>query len=173
MHDSGPNGIMHIFGNMFGLWMFGSLLEEYMGPKRFLTFYIISGLGAAVCHLTVLYFENIQLTNLIQQLPAYEQMKYEAGLARRLNEATLGASGAVFGCLAAFAYLFPNMPIYLYFLFPIKAKWLVLFYTVFELYAGIRRSAGDNIAHFAHLGGALAGFLFVYFWKKNNRRRFY
>jgi membrane associated rhomboid family serine protease len=90
-----------------------------------------------------------------------------------ISQPTLGASGAVFGCLAAFAYLFPNTYIYLYFFVPIKAKWFVLIYIVFELVMAVNNSAGDNIARWAHLGGALVGFILVYYWNKSNRRNFY
>jgi membrane associated rhomboid family serine protease len=89
-----------------------------------------------------------------------------------LNIPTVGASGAVFGALAAFGYLFPNTLIYLYFFFPIKAKWFVILYAGAELWMGIRNSGG-NVAHFAHLGGALIGFLLVYYWNKKNRKTFY
>jgi membrane associated rhomboid family serine protease len=90
-----------------------------------------------------------------------------------LNQATLGASGAVFGCLAAFAYLFPNTIFLIYYIIPLKAKWAIPGYIIFELFSAVRNSAGDNIAHVAHLGGALVGFLLVYFWNKNNRKTFY
>ena len=79
----------------------------------------------------------------------------------------------MFGCLAAFGYLFPNSLLYIYFLIPIKAKWVVLIYAVLELWAGVRNTAGDNVAHWAHLGGGLAGFLLVFYWNKTNRRNFY
>ena len=91
----------------------------------------------------------------------------------QINQATVGASGAVFGCLAAFGYLFPNSLIYLYFFIPIKAKWFVLMYAAMEFFMGVRNSAGDNVAHWAHLGGALVGFLLVLYWNKTRRRRFY
>lgn len=162
----------HIFFNMFALWMFGSVLENVWGPKRFLTFYIVSGLGAALCHMIVLYFENQQIINEYNLLPLAQQQFYAENLKGLLNGATVGASGAVFGCLAAFGYLFPNTYIYLYF-FPIKAKWAVLMYAGYELFASIQNSAGDTVAHIAHLGGALAGFLMVYFWNKNNKKTFY
>jgi membrane associated rhomboid family serine protease len=90
-----------------------------------------------------------------------------------INQATLGASGAVFGCLAAFGYLFPNTEIYLYFFIPLKAKWFVLLYAAFELTMAFRNSAGDEVAHIAHLGGAVVGFALVYFWNKTNKKRFY
>jgi membrane associated rhomboid family serine protease len=91
----------------------------------------------------------------------------------RLNVPTIGASGAVFGCLAAFGYLFPNTYINVWFILPIKAKWFVLLYMAVELFATFKESAGDNVAHLAHLGGALFGFLLVWFWNKKNRRNFY
>lgn len=163
----------HIFFNMFALWMFGSILENLWGPKRFLTFYLISGLGAALCHLIVLYYENNQLLQQFYSMSLSERQVYANAITQRLNEPTIGASGAVFGCLAAFGYLFPNTYVYFYFFIPIKAKWFVLIYAGAELFAGIRSSAGDNVAHFAHVGGALAGFLMVYFWNKRNKKTFY
>jgi membrane associated rhomboid family serine protease len=90
----------------------------------------------------------------------------------KLNVPTVGASGAVFGCLAAFGYLFPNSIVYAY-LIPMKAKWFVILYAGLELWLGLQNSAGDNVAHWAHLGGALVGFLLVLYWNRNNRRRFY
>jgi membrane associated rhomboid family serine protease len=89
-----------------------------------------------------------------------------------ISTPTVGASGAVFGCLAAFGYLFPNTLIYLYFFVPVKAKWFVIFYAAAELWMGVTNSGG-NVAHFAHLGGALIGFLLVLYWNKNNRKTFY
>lgn len=165
--------IGHLFSNMFALWMFGSILENLWGPKRFLTFYLICGLGAALCHLTVLYFEMQPVIEKFNQLSYEEQQYLIKNPEYVLNGITLGASGAVFGCLAAFGYLFPNTYIYIYFLFPLKAKWFVLIYAFFELYNGIKNSAGDNVAHFAHLGGALFGILLVITWNKTNRRNFY
>ncbi len=168
-------GFAHIFFNMLALWMFGSILENFWGAKRFLIFYMVCGLGAAVLHLVTLYIELTPVVDKIHSFPyeIQEQLRYASGAVNPLNSATLGASGAVFGCLAAFGYLFPNTPIYLYFLFPIKAKWFVIFYAGMELYLGVRNSAGDSVAHWAHLGGALVGFLMVWFWNKTNRRTFY
>ena len=214
MHSTETFG--HIFFNMFALWMFGSILENLWGPKRFLTFYIASGLGAAVVHLGVTwlgYHDFPQAFALFSQNPSpelfaqiYQDHLKGTGLgidARDVYDnwmnnpslgyatsieameilkdykyyndinATLGASGAVFGCLAAFGYLFPNSYIYLYFFVPIKVKWFVLGYAAVELFMGLRNSAGDNVAHWAHLGGALVGFLLVFFWNKTNRRTFY
>jgi len=189
MHGS----LEHIFFNMFALWMFGSILENVWGPKRFLTFYLISGFGAALLHMIVLYFNaqgmltdyhSVNSANdamaFLTKYPPERQFRTDdlttilnTTLQDHLNEATLGASGAVFGCLAAFGYLFPNTYIYLYFFLPIKAKWFVIGYAALELYSAVQNSAGDNVAHFAHLGGALAGFLMVYFWNKTNKKTFY
>jgi membrane associated rhomboid family serine protease len=90
-----------------------------------------------------------------------------------ISNPTIGASGAVFGILAAFVFLFPNTYLYFYFLVPIKAKWVGLAYFGFEIYSGVLNNAGDNIAHWAHIGGGLVGFLLVLTWNKKNRRNFY
>lgn len=163
----------HLLSNMFALWMFGSALENVWGPKRFLTFYMLCGLGAAVLHMFTLYMENAPIAEYMKyQSPEY-QAEWLYSHEYRVNSTTVGASGAVFGCLAAYGYLFPNSMIYLYFLVPMKAKWFVIIYAAFEFWAGIQNSAGDNIAHWAHLGGALVGFLLVLHWNKRNRRNFY
>jgi membrane associated rhomboid family serine protease len=167
----------HIFFNMFALWMFGAVLENYWGAKRFLIYYMITGIGAAVCHLAVLYYEMTPIWNEINQqlqgAPADQVKQLLSNPNIEINQATVGASGAIFGCLAAFGYLFPNSLIYLYMFVPIKAKWAVLAYAGIELYSGIRASAGDNVAHWAHLGGALVGIIVVMFWNRTNRRNFY
>lgn len=209
--------IGHIASNMFALWMFGSVLENLWGPRRFIIFYLICGVGAAVLHLGALWYENMPLLtdfqnfkihptvqnfyNFFQAHPLYSdysgsgsiinlgnQWQANPGGTQYLGQAitavteytnfalsgtTMGASGAVFGCLAAFGYLFPNNYIYLYFLVPIKVKWVIIAYMVIELYSTWRNTAGDNVAHIAHLGGALVGFLLVYFWNRTNRRQFY
>jgi membrane associated rhomboid family serine protease len=169
MHGS----IEHILFNMFALWMFGSILENVWGGKRFLTFYILCGLGSAALHLLVLYYEMAPLMETFHLLPLDQQQDLLYSNTFRVNEATIGASGAVFGCLAAFGYLFPNSLIYLYFFVPIKAKWFVLFYAGMELFFGIRSSAGDSVAHWAHLGGAIVGLILVIYWNRNNKRNFY
>lgn len=132
--------MFHIFFNMIGLYMFGSILEGIWGPRRFLNFYLLCGLGAAALQLGISYF-NDQFTIL------------------------LGASGAVFGLLVAFAMMFPNTELYLYFAIPIKAKYLVIGYGLFELYNGF--FSHDNIAHFAHLGGLAVGVIIILIWKRN------
>lgn len=171
LHDnSGPS---HILYNMFALWMFGSVLENYWGGKRFLTFYVISGIGAAVFHLAVLYHEMAPVMDTFHLLPIEQQQQLVNDPSFRVNEPTLGASGAIFGCLAAFGYLFPNQYIYLYFLVPIKVKWAVLGYAAIELFNGVNPTAGDSVAHWAHLGGGLVGLLLVIYWNRTNRRNFY
>lgn len=169
MHGS----IGHIFWNMFSLWMFGSMLENLWGSKRFLIFYMVSGLGAAFLHLGVLYFEMEPIMAQFRSLPTSQQSEYLYSRQFIINTPTVGASGAVFGCLAAFGFLFPNSLLYIYFLFPVKAKWFVLVYAALELWGGVQNTAGDNVAHWAHLGGGLAGFLLVFYWNKTNRRNFY
>jgi membrane associated rhomboid family serine protease len=212
-------GFSHIFFNMLALWMFGAVLENIWGSKRFLAFYLVCGLGAALIHLLFLSYEFIPMMkdyafifqqhtegaetqgiamadfiskyhirfnadgesllpylrsgqsspevnlNIFKNITAY----YE----NNINTATIGASGAVFGVLAAFGYLFPNTQIYVYFLFPIKAKWFVLFYGAIELYEGVSNSAGDTVAHWAHVGGALVGLLIVITWNKTNKKTLY
>lgn len=169
MHGS----FTHLFFNMVGLWMFGVALEHRYGSKRFLQFYILSGLGAALLHMGILYIEMEPIMNIYRQLSVDEQLSLIDDPTFKVNVATLGASGAVFGCLAAFGYLYPNSIIYIDFLIPIRAKWMVLIYAGMELLLAVRNSAGDTVAHFAHLGGAITGFLLVYFWNKRNRRSFY
>ena len=169
MHGS----FTHILFNMLALWMFGSILENLWGSKRFLVFYMLCGLGAALMHLGVLYMEMDKVMDYFQQLPFDQQQQLLYSDRFKVNTPTVGASGAVFGCLAAFGYLFPNSLIYLYFFIPIKAKWFVIIYAGLELWLGVQNSAGDNVAHWAHLGGALVGFLLVLYWNKRNRRHFY
>jgi len=163
----------HIIFNMLILWMFGSILENFWGPKRFLTFYIVCGIGAALLHLLVIYQELSPAYETLNSLPVHEQMAYRYDPQISLNEATLGASGAIFGCMVAFGLLFPNSLIYIYALIPVKAKWAVLAYVLYELFLGVKNNAGDNVAHWAHLGGGLVGLLLVFYWRKTDRRNFY
>jgi membrane associated rhomboid family serine protease len=158
---------------MFALWMFGSVLENVWGPKRFVIFYMVCGLGAALFHMGVLYYETEQAIKAFNVASYQQQYLLQENIAIKLREATLGASGAVFGCLAAFGYLFPNTYIYIYFLLPLKAKWFVMIYAGFELVQAVENSAGDNVAHVAHLGGALVGIILVYYWNKTNKKTFY
>lgn len=180
-------GLTHIFFNMFALWMFGRVLESVWGPKRFLTYYLVTGIGAAVLHTLVNYFEY---QSVISKLSA-EQIEYvkEVGsniwtegknftdpqlskLNIILNTPTVGASGAVFGILLGFGMLFPNTQLMLLFPpIPIKAKYFVIGYGVLELYLGFSQP-GSNVAHFAHIGGMLFGFIMIKYWNRN-RNKFY
>lgn len=166
-------GIDHILFNMLALWMFGTKLENYWGPKRFLFYYLVCGLGAGLLHLFVLYLEMAPLMEQFKQLPMDKQLELINSPRFIINGITVGASGSIFGLLAAFGYLFPNTLLYVYFAIPIKAKWFVLIYGAIELALGIRNSAGDNVAHFAHLGGAITGFIILLIWNKTNRRTLY
>jgi membrane associated rhomboid family serine protease len=174
-------GIAHIFFNMYALWIFGKTLESVWGSKRFLIYYLITGLGAA-------FF--LQLVNYIQFGPDIAAVKaaysvdrinhtllgeilhpgnqfYQIG--RELIRPTVGASGAVYGVLLAFGMLFPNTPLFIMFIpIPIKAKWLVIGFGGLELFLGLTQSGG-NIAHFAHLGGMIFGFFLIRYWNKFTR----
>ncbi|HTI90936.1 MAG TPA: rhomboid family intramembrane serine protease [Puia sp.] len=169
LHGNWP----HVLYNMLFLWMFGSSLENHWGAKKFLIFYVVSAIGAAVVHLIVLFFEMAPLAEQLHALPIDMQQEYLTNPQFPLNMATVGASGAVFGCMAAMGFLFPNQYIYVNFLFPIKVKWYVLIYAAGELFSGIHNTAGDNVAHWAHLGGGLVGLLLVLYWNRTDRRNFY
>lgn len=182
MHST--NGFAHIFFNMFSLWMFGMTLERTLGSARFLFYYISCGVGAALIQELVwaLTWEDtfvrlIANSNGIDFPEAREyinQMMHlpegKAAIARNLNVfVTIGASGAVYGVLLAFGMLFPNAPLYLFFIpVPVKAKWMVIGMGVIELLIGLSEAAGkaDGVAHFAHLGGMIFGFFIILYWKK-------
>ncbi len=168
MFAHSPNMIFHIFFNMFALWMFGRVPENFWGGKRFLLFYLIFGVGAAICHLTMQYISWEQMEQAILAGDMVRAEKYS----RSVGPA-LGASGAVMGIFAAFAYLFPNTKLFIMLIpIPIKAKWAILGLAAYDLFGGVT-NIGSNIAHFAHLGGALTGFILVLIWNKTDRRRFY
>lgn len=171
-NDRGQVVFAHIFFNMFALWMFGSTLENYWGSKRFLNFYLICGIGAVIINMIIMYIHN---TALIHQYSAAVDPDTAAVYRDQiLNVPLLGASGAIFGVLVAFGYTFPNTEMILIPIpFPIKAKWLVIGYVLLELFLGISPTKGDDVAHFAHLGGALVGFITVFIWNKTHRRDFY
>ncbi len=175
MHDT--QSIGHVFFNMFGVYMFGRVLENVWGPKRFLTFYLLTGIGAGIIQeLAWLYdFKDLLSSGLdIVNVQGYGIMSKDLYLSKLT---TVGASGAVFGILLAFAMLFPNVPLYIIFIpVPIKAKYFVVFYGIAELFMGVTNFGGGNIAHFAHLGGMLFGYILVKYWKKkdaDNGRYFY
>ena len=131
----------HLFVNMLAVFMFGRSLEHYWGSKRFLTYYMVTGIGAGLIQLLVCYLQGSFVP-------------------------TIGASGSVFGLLLAFGMLFPNAMVYLFFAIPVKAKYMVIGYGVLAFFLGVSNRAGDNIAHFAHLGGMLFGIFMILYWKK-------
>ncbi len=211
-------GWAHIFFNMFALWMFGNVIENVWGGKKFLIFYMLTGLGSGVVYIFWIHFTlhtNLDMLNAIishPTVPGVEAYFHQYGFhlnaltttlsqsdlnlfnhnmnllasgsatptdiqqvisflstykAEMVNEmVVIGASGAIFGLLLAFGMMFPNTLIYLYFAIPIKAKWFVMGYGLIELFSGISDRPGDNVAHFAHIGGMLVGFLIIWYWKK-------
>ena len=195
----------HLFSNMFGLFMFGPLLERMWGPKRFLFFYFFTGIGAGLLFSGIDYFENSQVRNaveiftqnptpdgLVDFMSKHAKGIYESSLdflnkfeenptnsvyiqdsinfvktyyEHLINTPMVGASGAIFGILMAFGLLFPNTELFLLFVpFPIKAKYFVAFYGLYELYAGIQNAQSDNVAHFAHIGGMLFAYILLRYW---------
>ena len=205
-------GFSHIFFNMFALWMFGNVLENLWGSKRFLIYYMITGIGAAVIQVLITwyqisaiqtamdiyqshpspdafgalmhkYFDGIydpeRLSTLINSWSIdpgnsfYFKESVEAVhklITMKMDTPVIGASGAVFGLLLAFGMLFPNSLIYVYFAIPVKAKWFVIIYGVLELYGGVANRSGDNVAHFAHLGGMIFGYFLIIYWKRKMNR---
>lgn len=212
MHGS----TMHLLSNMFGLFIFGPLLEQFWGPKRFLIFYFVTGIGAGVLYSGIDYIETNRFATAVEnyiQDPTPAEFKYilekkggiDVGrypdlnsriydyadhpedqgyinwsisqlrelLVMKSNSQMVGASGAIFGILLAFGMLFPNTTLMLLFPpIPIKAKYFVAIYGLFELFSGIQRSSGDNVAHFAHLSGMLVAFILLKIWQ-NDRKKFF
>lgn len=167
MHGS----LSHLIFNMFALWMFGYTLENIWGTKKFAFYCLIACLGAALMQEITYYFINHDLLT-----GGYTQVRLPDGLTMAKEEYlniynTIGASGICFGVLLAFGMMFPNTYIYLYFLFPIKTKWFVLGYFLLELFNGVATTS-DGVAHFAHLGGALAGLIVLLIWKHRKRPSF-
>jgi membrane associated rhomboid family serine protease len=200
----------HLFSNMFGLLIFGPILEQTLGEKRFILFYLITALGAGLIYSAIHFFEVYPFINAAQDflarptaegfaqfLSGYDQNVYQAYLVfvddyarnssnpqyqqeaeqivnnlvtMRINSPMVGASGAIFGVIMGFGYLFPNMQMMLLFPpIPIKAKYMVGFYGIYALYSAVEKVPGDNVAHFAHLGGMLVGFLLIRYWKITTR----
>lgn len=162
----------HLFFNLFAVWMFGYTLENIWGQKRFIIFCLVSCLGAALAQQITYYFMYSDLVNGV-----YSGVNIGNGItistAEFLNNLnTIGASGVVFGLLAAFGAMFPNSTIYLYFFIPLKTKWFVIGYIVLELINGISTTS-DGVAHFAHLGGAVAGLILLWFWKRKRDEYMY
>lgn len=178
MHDT--HGLAHIFFNMFSLLMFGTILEQTFGGKRFLFYYMSTGIGAAIIQLLIMHFE---IASIASSLPAeavetvyregysvLSQAKnyVEPGMAEMnllINTPIVGASGAVFGILLAFGMIYPNEILSIFFIIDIKAKYAVIGYGVLELIFGVS-GVMSNIAHFAHLGGMLVGLLIILIWRK-------
>jgi len=213
--------LTHIFFNMFALWMFGSALENFWGPKRFLVYYFVTGIGAALFHYVIFYFQIdpvLTAMNAFISHPDFESLnafisshkfiisdnsgeiwaqfqKFQTNYALLTQDhhnmqalqgcvnfvseyrehflnmpVVVGASGAIYGLLLAFGMMFPNSMIYIYFLFPMKAKWFVVFYGALELFSAIWRP-GDNVAHFAHLGGMIFGIVLILLWRRKDRMK--
>jgi len=214
-------GWEHILFNMFALWMFGYVVENVWGGKKFLIYYLVTGLGSAAVYLVWIHFtlapnldalqkiishptvtgvenyfskygfrvgeinplvtqsdvatfnHNMNLlaqgsagSNILQQIITFLS-NYRIEMLNQM--VVIGASGAIFGLLLAFGMMFPNSLIYLYFAIPIKTKWFVIGYGLLELFSGIRNNPGDNVAHFAHVGGMLVGLLIMLYWKKHGK----
>ena len=166
-------GFEHLFFNMFAVWMFGRILEHVWGPKRFLFYYFVCGVGAGLCQ------ELMQYIDYVVELAPYARVDMGGGFIVSMGEYlnymnTVGASGSVYGILLAFGMLFPNEQMFIFPLpVPIKAKYFVVGYAVIELVLGLTNQGG-NIAHFAHLGGMLFGFLLIMYWrKKRNNEQYY
>ncbi|OFX68911.1 MAG: hypothetical protein A2X12_05205 [Bacteroidetes bacterium GWE2_29_8] len=206
----------HLLFNMFALWMFGSALENFWGTKKFIIYFLVTGLGAAFFHYLILYYNELRpaieiINNYINKpdikefestiLLITEKIHFNNSMRDLYNEFIntyntlawkdnqnitnlsvefmqqlktetynapniIGASGAVFGMLLAFGMIFPNTLIYLYFFIPIKAKYFVIIYGALEIYLGVSRNSNDNVAHFAHLGGMIFGYILIKYWDK-------
>ncbi|EDM34394.1 putative transmembrane rhomboid family protein [Pedobacter sp. BAL39] len=183
--------IAHIFFNMFALFMFGGVIESRWGAKRFLNFYLITGLGAVALQLGVQAYEVYHITGSIFNSGITDMELVNQGIQANISIPGLseeekntllgiygfpmvGASGAVFGLLVAFGMLYPNTELYIMLIpIPIKAKFIIPIYILAELFLGVARIPGDSIAHYAHLGGALLGFILVKLWKDKDNNRFY
>jgi membrane associated rhomboid family serine protease len=201
MHDT--TNFLHIFFNMWLFVMLGAYLENIWGAKRFFIFYIVSAMGSFALYNMIGFIEIMQLKSMLAQQFDLEQFDYYLKHSINLNQdivgqintyisdnqirvmptlenylmksltPMVGASGGVFGILTAFGILFPNTEFRLYFAIPVKAKYLVTGYVLLELYLSFQNQAGDNVAHLAHIGGALAGAILVLIWRKNDRSNFW
>jgi membrane associated rhomboid family serine protease len=206
--------LSHIFFNMLAVWMFGASLENYWGSKKFLTFYLLTGLGAALAQYLVYYFETQPLLEAVQYYNLHpsdanlnelfgangnikiwpEESIVANQFIQHYNETAkinpskalmyaaeyldgyqlryfdkltvIGASGSLFGLLGAYGMLFPNNIINIYLFIPIKAKYFVIIYGAIELFLGLRNSTGDNVAHFAHIGGLIVGIIIILIWRR-------
>lgn len=182
-------GFSHLFFNMFAVFMFGVIIERVWGSRRFLLFYIVSGVGAALVQESVWTYEFQPVLSALNSGEIAELIEVEGALRRFFtfpnieqirpfhmvemynslanSPLTVGASGAVFGILLAFGWLFPETRLYMLFIpVPIKARVFVAIYAVAELFLGVANFSGDSIAHFAHLGGMIFGAILILYWKK-------
>ncbi|MDR1880989.1 MAG: rhomboid family intramembrane serine protease, partial [Tannerellaceae bacterium] len=164
MHDT--HSFTHVFFNMFAVYMFGRVLENIWGSKRFFLYYMVTGIGAGLIQELVWF---IELRDVLASgydtinLNGVELLSKSEFLNRFI---TIGASGAVFGVLLAFGMIFPHVPLYLMFIpIPIKARYFVIGYGLVELFMGVAQFGGDSVAHFAHLGGMLFGYIMIRYWK--------
>lgn len=175
-------GFTHVLFNMFAVWMFGAVIERVFGSARYLLFYLTVGVGAALIqegvyaiwinHLAEALPDGITLSEIARKGATLMNQGLNwndatlGNINLLINGSTVGASGAVFGILLAFAMIFPNMPMYIMFIpVPIKAKWLVLGYGALELFLGVT-GLQPGVAHFSHLGGMLIGWLLIVYWRK-------
>ena len=168
----------HIFFNMYALYLFGTALENYWGTKRFVIYYMTCGIGAFFLHMGVSYLEIHKMMSVLSDREIYQVMitGLEEGksykvqmvdLYSAINTGVVGASGAVFGVLLGFGMLFPNTELMLLFPpIPLKAKYFVMIYGAIEFFLAMRQTTGDNVAHYAHLGGMLFGYLLLKYWQK-------
>lgn len=182
-------GFQHLFFNMFAVWMFGRILEQVWDPKKFLTYYLVCGVGAGVIQQVV---TGIHCYFALQDVPAdlMQLLQTEGaeimrqgknyvdatlgGYNAMLNGPTVGASGAVYAILLGFGMIFPNQEMFVFPLpMPIKAKYFVMGYAAIELWSGLANNPADNVAHFAHLGGMIFGLLLILYWRKKNRQNGY
>jgi membrane associated rhomboid family serine protease len=172
-------GWMHIIFNMFALYSFGAVLEDSMGPKRFISFYFICGLGGIALQMIVQALEvhaiTGQLTLASPELDSsylFYREKAQA-LYNIYHSSMVGASGAIFGLLIAFGMMYPNAELMIMFIpVPVKAKYIMPVYVILELFLGLQQFNGDDVAHFAHLGGAVLGFMLVKLWRLQGPRNF-
>ena len=201
MHDT--NNLLHIFFNMWLFVTLGAYLENIWGAKRFFIFYVVSAMGSFALYNMIGFIEIMQLKSMLAQQFDLEQFDFflkhrvnvNGDLAGQINSylqdnqinvtqhlenylqksvtPMVGASGGVFGIMTAFAILFPNTEFRLYFFIPVKAKYLVSAYFLWELYLSFQQQAGDNVAHLAHIGGAVAGAILVLVWRKKDRSNFW
>ncbi len=181
--------LTHIMFNMFGLWMFGTPLEQMWGKQKFIFFYISAGLGAVLLQTIIYHIDVVSVNQILSEYGLskgeidlfYETGRLNTSLIQSIGEDRLfsgiqsfkalmvGASGALYGILVAFAMLFPNVQLMLLFPpIPVRAKYLVPILILFDLFFGFTSYSVGPIAHFAHIGGAVTGFIMMWYWKKNN-----